>query len=181
MLRRFVAASGGDVAAVIRGKHDQCTPAAVVTALMYCIHLYSAPPALADPSAGLSVAVTSARSETSCSPLQSNPVVEHAADVYNRMTEDYLEHTGLQVPGGETAPGDHVDPVPGLKTLGYNASGGSLLQGAHRSEPRAIQGALLEGQAWHAIEDCSFTEFGTSLRRNQRTGFYVAAVVLTKL
>lgn len=164
----------------VRRRLRRWTTANLVIVLAGCAHLGFASPALADPAATLAAAVSSARSETSCAPLQSNPVVEHTADVYNRMSEEYLDHTGTRVPGGETAPGDHVDPTPGLKTLGYNAVGGSLLQGSHRTEARAIEGAILEGQAWHVIEDCSFTEFGTSLRRSQRTGLYLAAVVLAK-
>lgn len=161
-------------------RHRRWTTAAMVLMLVCCTHLGFASPVVANPAPDLAAAVASARSETSCNPLRPDPTVEHAADVYNRMSEDYLGFTGVRVPGGETAPGDHVDPMPGLKTLGYNATGGSLLQGSHRTQARAIEAAILEGEAWHVFEDCSFTEFGTSLRRSERTGFYLAAVVLAK-
>jgi hypothetical protein len=140
--------------------------------------LLVAPSALADAVANLRDAITSARSQTSCGPLRYDPVVEQGAEVYNRLTDDYLSHTATRVPEGNLSPGDHVDPLPGLKDLGYSGTKAALLQGAHKREALAIKGALLEGYAWNAISDCSYSDFGTSMRLNQRTGYNLASVIL---
>ncbi|WP_131813912.1 hypothetical protein [Mycolicibacter kumamotonensis] len=100
------------------------------------------------------------------------------ADGYNRATDLYLNHTPIRVPGGESAPGDHIDSLPGLQLNGYNATKASLIQGSAKDAIMAVKGALLEGVAWHTIEDCSYKEFGTSMRFNQRTGIYLAAILM---
>lgn len=140
--------------------------------------LVLAPPAAADPVADLREAVASARSETSCGPLQYHPTVEQAAGVFNEMTDDYLSHTATRVQNKDTAPGSIPDPLIGLKNLGYGGTHAYLLQGAKQDEALAIKGALLQGYASGTISDCSFTDFGVDMRRNQRTGYSLAAVVL---
>lgn len=151
---------------------------AVALAMVTALSPGLAPSVLADPVADLRDAITSARSETSCGPLRYNPVVEQGAEVYNRLTDDYLNHTATRVPEGNLSPGEHVDPLPGLKDLGYSGTKAALLQGAHKREALAIKGALLEGYAWNAISDCSYSDFGTSMRLNQRTGYSLASVIL---
>lgn len=140
--------------------------------------LVLAAPAAADSAADLRDAIASARSETSCGPLNYHPTVEQAAGVFNQMTDDYLNHTATRVQNRDTTPGSIPDPLPGLKNLGYGGTKAYLLQGAQKSEVRAIKGALLEGYASNKISDCSFTDFGVDMRRNQRTGYDLAAVVL---
>lgn len=140
--------------------------------------LVLAPTALADPAANLRDTMVSARGGTSCGPLHYNPVVEQAAQVYSRLTDEYLNFAGQRVPEGNVSPGAHVDPMPGLKDLGYRGSKAFLLQGAHQSEGGAIKGALLEGLAANSFSDCSYTDFGVSMRRNDRTGYNLASVVL---
>lgn len=140
--------------------------------------LVLAPPAAAEPAADLREAIVSARSETSCGPLNYHSTVERAAGVFNQMTDDYLSHSATRVQNKDTTPGSIPDPLPGLKNLGYGGTKAYLLQGAQKSEGRAIKGALLQGYASNKISDCSYTDFGVDMRRNQRTGYDLAAVVL---
>ncbi|MBP2454782.1 hypothetical protein [Mycolicibacterium lutetiense] len=137
-----------------------------------------APPAAADPAAELREAIVSARSETSCGPLQYHHTVEQAAGVFNQMTDDYLSHTATRVQNKDTTPGSIPDPLPGLKNLGYSGTKAFLLQGAKKDQALAIKAALLQGYAANKISDCSFTDFGVDMRRNLRTGYDLAAVVL---
>lgn len=150
----------------------------VVVATGFVTGLVLAPPAAADPAADLREAIVSARSETSCGPLNYHATVEQAAGVFNQMTDDYLNHTATRVQNKDTAPGSIPDPLPGLKDLGYGGTKAYLLQGAQKSEARAIKGALLQGYASSKISDCSYTDFGVDMRRNQRTGYDLAAVML---
>ncbi len=138
----------------------------VVTALSAGVSL--APSAVADPTTNFRDAVASARDETSCGHLQYNAVAEHVAEIINRSTDDYLNQVATRVP--------ITDPLEGLKDLGYEGTKAYLLQGANESDANAIKGALLQGYA--AIPDCSYTDFGVSLRRNERTGYILASVVL---
>lgn len=136
------------------------------------------PPVTADPMATLSEAIASARGDTSCGPLHHHPTVEQAAEVFNRMTDDYLSHTATRVQNKDTTPGSIPDPLPGLKDLGYPGTKAYLLQGAHKSDALAIKAALLQGHASGTIAECSFTDFGADMRRNGRTGYNLASVVL---
>lgn len=127
-----------------------------------------APPALADAVANLSDAVAQARAGTSCGPLHANPIAEQVAQKFTQKTEDWLNHTGTDIPP--------EDPLPGLKILGYGGSKAAPLQGAGKNEGDAIKGALLEG--YNKIPNCSFTDYGASLMKNERTGWYLSAVIL---
>jgi hypothetical protein len=95
-------------------------------------------------------------------------VVEQVTEKINQQNEDWMNHAATQVPT--------TDPLPGLKILGYGGSNAKLLQGAGRTEANAIKGLLLEG--YDKIPVCSYTDYGASLRRNDRTGWYLAAAVL---
>lgn len=145
---------------------------AVVTVMVFSTSILFPPFAVADSAANLTDAFTSARSQTSCRPLQYNPVVEQAAKVINRSVSDYLSHTAKRVPIS--------DPLEGLKDLGYGGSKAYLLQGAGRSDDIAIKGALLEGYAYYAISDCSCTDLGVSIQRNETTAYSIAAVVIAR-
>lgn len=140
--------------------------------------LVLAAPAAADPMLDLREAIASARSETSCVPLNYHSTVEQAAGVFNQMTDDYLSHTATRVQNKDTTPGSISDPLPGLKNLGYGGTKAYLLQGAQKSEARATKATLLQGYASNKISDCSYTDFGVDMRRNPRTGYELAAVVL---
>ncbi|NDJ90083.1 hypothetical protein DQP56_06605 [Mycolicibacter senuensis] len=126
-----------------------------------------APSAFAD-AAGVKAVMASARSGTSCGPLTENPIVAQAAEIINKSTDDYVEHIAKHVP--------ITDPLPGLKDLGYSGDKAVVLQGARPNEADAIKGMLLEGHA--AIPDCSYTDFGVDVRRNETTGYSLVAVVL---
>lgn len=127
-----------------------------------------APAAPAEPDSGLQDAVASLRSGSACQPLHYDAVVEQAAEIINRLDDDYVNHTARQEPVS--------DPVPGLKDLGYHGKKGTALKGAAKNNADAIKGMLLEGYA--AVPDCSYTDFGVSLRRNEATGYTFAALVL---
>lgn len=142
--------------------------ASVVVIVTVCTSVLLAPSALADSVADLRDGLASARAGTSCGPLRSDPVVEQVAEKINQSTEDYLNHTATRVP--------IEDPLPGLKILGYGGSKAKALQGAGRTEANAIKGLLLEG--YDKIPDCSYTNYGANMRRNERTDWYLAAVVL---
>jgi hypothetical protein len=150
----------------------------LVTVTVLSVSLVVAPPAPAESGAEVKDAVVSARGETSCAALRHDSTVEKAAEIFNRMTDDYLDHTATRVQNKDTRPGSIPDPLPGLKDLGYPGSKAYLLQGAHHNDELAIKGALLQGYASGKISDCSFTDFGADMRRNNRTGYTVVAVVL---
>lgn len=140
--------------------------ALIVTGLSSAIVL--APPALADSVATIKDAVASLRSGTSCAALRDNPIVEQAADIVNRSTDNYLNHTATRTP--------IEDPLPGLKDLGYDGNKAIALFGGHPDQADALKGALLEGHA--AIPDCSYTDFGVSTLRNESTGYNLITVIL---
>jgi hypothetical protein len=140
----------------------------MVVITFMCSGFLLAPRALADSAADLTGAVLAARSGTSCKPLSDNPVVGRVAAIINKSTDDYLEHVATQVP--------LADPLPGLKDLGYPGDKAVVLQGARPNEADAIKGMLLEGFA--AIPDCSYSDFGVDVRRNESTGYSLVSVVL---
>jgi hypothetical protein len=140
--------------------------------------LFVAPPALADPATDLTDALASARSETSCAPFQYDPVLEQGAKVYNEMAYKYLNHTATRVPTAKEPPGAPVDPMPGLKDLGFTGSKAYLLQGANESQGIAIKGAILEGRAYEVIDDCTYTGFGVDMRNSPDTGYNLTAIIL---
>ncbi|GAB4658983.1 hypothetical protein MOKP64_12830 [Mycobacterium avium subsp. hominissuis] len=140
----------------------------VVLTLLLSAGIWLASSALADPSENFKSAVASARAGTSCGPLRYNPVVEQVAEISNRSTDNYLNHVATDVPV--------TDPLPGLKDLGYGGSKGVLLSGAARNEADSIKGVLLEG--FDKLPDCSYTDFGVSMLRNQGNGYYLTSLVL---
>jgi hypothetical protein len=124
-----------------------------VCALLICGGMAVAPSAPADSVTRLQDAMATARAGTSCQPLSYNPVVEKAAAIIN------IDHMSTDQP--------ITDPMPGLKDLGYGGNKAALLQGALSNEADAIKGALLQGH--DAISDCSYTDLGIDVRRNEAT------------
>jgi len=106
--------------------------------------------------------------QASCGALRSNPTVDHAAEIVNRSTDRWLDHTGRAVPV--------PDPLPVLKDLGYAGGRAMQVQGAGDTEAKAIEGLLLVG--YDKIPDCSYTDYGVSVMQNQATGHYLTVVVL---
>jgi hypothetical protein len=142
--------------------------AALNAAMLLAAGVWLGPGARADTSTNLRDAVAAGRGGSSCEALRYNDVVGHVAEVINKSTDDYLNQTATRVP--------IADPLEGLKEFGYGGTKAYLLQGAHESEAKAIKGALLQGYA--AIPDCSYTDFGVSMVRNDATGYALAVVVL---
>ncbi|WP_155765560.1 hypothetical protein [Mycobacterium colombiense] len=140
----------------------------VMFATLLCAGVSLAPSVFADSVATFRDVLSQARSGTSCGQLRSDPVVEQVAEKINRMTDDWLNHTGTQVPTD--------DPLPGLKILGYGGNKATLLRGAGKTEADAIKGVLLEG--YKAIPDCSYTSYGVSMMRNDVSDHYLTAAVL---
>jgi hypothetical protein len=130
-----------------------------VCALLISGGIVVAPSAFADSVIRVQDAMVTARAGTSCQPLNYNPVVEKAAAIINRSTDDYIDHISTYQA--------ITDPMPGLKDLGYGGDKAALLQGALSNEADAIKGALIQGHA--AIPDCSYTDLGIDVRRNEAT------------
>ena len=129
-----------------------------------------APPATAGPAPAVRQAVVDVRGAASCAPLNYNPTVEHAADIVNRSTYTFLDHTAQNVPA------DDPHPIAIVKDLGIKANKASSFQGAAHNQSDAIKGVLLEGR--NAIPDCSYTDFGVSLLHEPESDFTLAVVVL---
>ncbi|MGL5441204.1 hypothetical protein [Mycobacteroides stephanolepidis] len=127
-------------------------------------------PAIAEPAPEVTQAVVDARGGTSCTPLRYNPAVEHAADIINRSTYSYLNHTAENVPADEP----HQKAI--VKDLGVNASRTASFQGAGRNVADAIKGVLLEGR--DAFPDCAYTDFGVSRLYEEQSDFTLVVVVL---
>ncbi|QLL10536.1 hypothetical protein H0P51_27695 [Mycobacterium vicinigordonae] len=108
------------------------------------------------------------RAGTSCPPLRDNAIVEEAADIVNRSTDDYINHAATHVPID--------DPLPGLKDLGYGGNKAFRLQGSHKNAADALKGVLLEG--YKTIPDCSYKDFGVSVRQNETNGYTLITVIL---
>lgn len=126
-----------------------------------------APAAVANMADDVRAAVMSVR-QASCGALRSDPIVEHAAEIVNRSTDRWLDHTGRAVPV--------PDPLPVLKDLGYAGGRAMHVQGAGDTEAKAIAGLLLVG--YDKIPECSYTDYGVSVMQNQATGHYLTVVVL---
>ncbi|MEZ0365788.1 hypothetical protein ACAG26_19085 [Mycobacterium sp. pUA109] len=156
------------------------------------------PPAAAEADPNLKDTVVSERAKTQCQPLRYDPMVEHAAEIVNRSTDDFVSHRTKNVPAdGPT------DSLPILKDLGSSATAALSLQGAgHNSDKDAIHGVVLEGitpgvgkvlhkgvGVFKPLEelgappfgDCSLNTFGVSMIHNVEHGFSLATVVLATI
>ncbi len=168
MLRQSLAPLGGRKSAPILPCRRTAIRLVVVFMLAFSGAMVLTPSALADSEDNLKDAMEIARGGTSCQPLSYNPVVEKAARIINQSTDDYLSHNSTHLP--------ITDPLPGLKDLGYGGNKAVLLQGARMNEADAIKGALLQGST--AIPDCSYTDLGIDVRRNEATGNSLVLLLL---
>lgn len=174
MLRPSVTGSDGPMSVRLLHRRERWTvwAAAIVTVVPAGVAL--APTAVADSAANLRNAVATARGGTSCGPFRPDPILDRVAEVINRSTDDYTNHNAAQVPID--------DPIPGLKALGYGGNKAAVLRGAGKTEADAIRGALTEGSAVihgaAAISDCSYKDFGASVRYNEMKGYYLTSSVL---
>lgn len=126
-----------------------------------------APSAVADSVDSLRAAIAAAR-ETACGPLQSDPVIDQAAERINETTDKWIDHTARAVP--------ETDALPILKDLGYGGSTAVILSGAAKSDADAIRAILLQG--YSKIPDCSYTDFGVSALHNATKDMILTTVVL---
>ncbi|BBY65804.1 hypothetical protein MHEL_40470 [Mycolicibacterium helvum] len=129
-----------------------------------------APPAGADPAPALTQALSAARGGGACGSLSYNPTVEHAADIVNRSTVTYLEHTADNIPADQAHPTDIV------KDLGITTDKVVSLQGAGHDVGDAIKGLLLQGR--EVVLDCSYTDFGVSQLYDPGSDYTLVVAVL---
>jgi hypothetical protein len=138
-----------------------------ISLLSVAATMITAPAATADALSGLTSAVDTIRSASSCPPLQSDPLVQRASQMAMQATSDYISHRSAAVP--------FTDPMPALKTIGYTGGKALLLSGYGSNETDAIHGLVLQGR--ELIPDCSYTQYGVSAARDGG-GFNLASVVL---
>ncbi|ODQ93404.1 hypothetical protein BHQ17_13575 [Mycolicibacterium holsaticum] len=103
-----------------------------------------------------------------CEPIRSDPLVEQAAEIVNRSTDKWLDHTGRAVPV--------PDPLPILKDLGYGGKRAVKIEGAGDTDAQAIAGLLIIGS--DILPDCSYADYGVSVLQNHTTGHFLTTVVL---
>jgi uncharacterized protein YkwD len=139
----------------------------LISALAAAVATVMAPQAMADPVSTLTSAVDTVRSASQCPPLQSDPLVERAAQMATQQTSDYVSHRSAAVP--------FTDPMPALKTIGYTGKTALMVSGYGTSEADAVHGVLLEGR--ELIPNCSYTQYGVSATRDDG-GFNLASLVL---
>ncbi|MCV7039423.1 hypothetical protein BST36_02200 [Mycolicibacterium moriokaense] len=125
-------------------------------------------PATADPAPSLQGAVEQVRGSSTCGQLEYDPVVEEAAEIVNRSSDVYLNHTARHVPV--------ADPLPIIHDLGVAGGKAISLYGAAPNTGDSIRSVLLQG--YQAIPDCAYTKFGVSMLWNESTGKNLATVVL---
>ncbi|ORA11963.1 hypothetical protein [Mycobacterium arosiense] len=130
--------------------------------------LLLAPTAKSDSADSFRAAVSAVRAASSCEPLQYNAIADKVAVIINRSLSDYLDHVADDVP--------LEDALPGLHDLGYRGTKGKLLSGQAPVDGNSIKGAVVQG--YKDIPDCSYTDFGVNVLRNDRTGKVLAALVL---
>lgn len=154
----------------VRWRKRRLVSAVLVAATTVGVGVLAAAPAAANNAQLLKDAVNSARG-SSCRSLRYDPIAEHAADIVNRSTVAYINHTARYVPVD--------DAMPIVKDLGSGASKAVRLQGAghNHNDVDAIKGVLLQG--YKAIPDCSYTDFGVSLFHDVDTGYSLAVAILT--
>lgn len=129
-----------------------------------------APPAATDPISEVVQAVAVARGVSTCEPLRHDAVLDKAAEIVNRSTHSYLNYSTADVPA------DDPNPSAILADLGVRTDRAFSLQGAGRTGADAIKGVLLQG--YKAIPDCSYTEIGTSLISEERSGYVLVVAIL---
>jgi uncharacterized protein YkwD len=139
----------------------------LISALAAAVATVIAPHVMADPVSTLTSAVDTVRSASQCPPLQSDPLVERAAQMATQQTSDYVSHRSAAVP--------FTDPMPALKTIGYTGKTALLVSGYGTSEADAVHGVLLEGR--ELIPNCTYTHYGVSSTRDDG-GFNLASLVL---
>lgn len=127
-----------------------------------------AAPAAAETQTQFDDGIAAVRAAGSCPALAHDPLAQQAAELSNRSTEDYLNHTAEHVPV--------ADPLFVLHDLGSDAQRAVQLQGQGQNLADALKGALLQGNS--TITDCSYTRFGTSVIQHAASGHTLVVAVL---
>ncbi|BBZ02604.1 hypothetical protein MCHIJ_20410 [Mycolicibacterium chitae] len=128
-----------------------------------------ATPAAAEARAQFDAGIAAVRAASTCPALAHDPLAQRAAELSNRSTEDYLNHTAEHVPV--------ADPLFVLHDLGSDAQRAVQLQGQGPTLAEALKGALLQGNS--TIPDCAYTGFGTSVIEHAASGHTLVVAVLT--
>lgn len=139
-------------------------------ALAFAACALRAVPAGAEPAPAVEQAVAGVRGASACGPLSYSPELERAAEIINRSTAAYLDHSAANVPA------DDPHPMPIISELGIEATNVHSLQAAGRDEADAIRGLLLQG--YKTIPDCSYTEFGATQLYEPQSGRVLAVALL---
>jgi hypothetical protein len=153
----------GHVAPPRRVQHGMCLALLAFTTATVSV----APSAVAHPSGSLRDAVVAARG-SSCGPLRSDPVVDHAAEEINGTTDKWIDHAARAVP--------ETNALAVLKDLGYRGTKATILLGAAATDVNAIKATLLQG--YLKIPDCSYTDYGVSTLHNKSKDMILTTVVL---
>ncbi|OJZ76355.1 hypothetical protein BRW65_01145 [Mycobacterium paraffinicum] len=140
----------------------------MATIMLLGVGFAPAPSAGADATDNLRSAVDQVRAGTSCGALRGDPIIEKVATKINQSTQNYIDHQATQTP--------ITDPLTGLKILGYRGTKATLLQGASTNDADSIKALILQG--YNKIPDCAYTDFGANMQLNERTGYWLTAVVL---
>lgn len=138
-----------------------------MTATVVAASILVAPPAVADSADSLRFAVASVHS-ASCGPLQSDPLVEEAAQLTNLEEDTWLNQEGRAVPTD--------DPLPLLKDRGFGGEKAKLLKGAGVTDGLSMKGLLISG--YLDLPDCTYKLYGVSVIRNRTTNYILTSVVL---
>ena len=138
-------------------------------AVMFIAACMVGPPAAADPAPSLADAVNAVRG-SACGALRYDPQVEQGAEIVNRSTYDYLNHTA------ENVPLDDPHPISLINDLGVDATKVIALKGASQSEVDSIKGLLIQG--YKDIPDCTYTDYGVSMLREPETGYTITVALL---
>lgn len=122
-------------------------------AVLACMVVAGVPAmAMAAPSNQIAAAVENIRSGSGCAPLQPSPVVQRTADLALQESSDYMSFRSATVP--------FDDPMPALKTAGFDGTKAILLSGFGTDYASALRGALLQGHK--AFHDCAYSFYGAS-------------------
>jgi hypothetical protein len=148
-------------------QHRRSARVVVISALASAVATVMAPRATAEPVSALTSAVDTVRSASQCPPLQSDPLVERAAQMATQQTSDYVSHRSAAVP--------FTDPMPALRTIGYTGKTALMVAGYGTSEADAVHGLLLEAR--DLIPNCTYTQYGASSTRDDG-GFNLTSLVL---
>jgi hypothetical protein len=136
----------------------RCVMAGFSSATLVAVLALSLAPVSAADTTDLRSLVDGARG--GCPPLQWDPVLVDVAQRATDESQSYVNHTARFEP--------FEDPMPLLRSLGYNAGKAKLLVGYGDVEAKATHGVILQG--WQAIPDCTYTRYGVNVLDQQAGG-----------